>query len=301
MTSTATGADEAVTLRHRPRLRCRPRRTHFAGIIATYAALIGLGVVMLFPGYWMAVTAVTESGKEFSYPPAFLPDPVAFENFPTALGKWPFNHYFLNSVQVAVLGTIGALITESMAGFAFARLRFPGRDFWFAVCLAVLMLPFVVTMVPRFIIFNQLGMINSLGPLIVPLWFGGSAFGIFLFRQFYRTLPMELDEAAKVDGASPLRIWWSVILPQSVPIAVTLGILHFVYLWNDFMAPLIYLHSEEVKTLPLGVMNFRGQYTQQWNYMMAAALAMSIPVILIVLIGQRHFQRGIALTGLGGR
>jgi multiple sugar transport system permease protein len=137
--------------------------------------------------------------------------------------------------------------------------------------------------------------------LIIPWWFGGSPFGIFLFRQYYRTLPYEFDEAAQVEGASYLRIWWSVILPQSVPVIAALGILHFVFFWNDFIGPLIYLSSDNAKTLTLGVLNYRGQYQQQWNYMMASALAMLVPVIVIVLFGQRYFRRGLAMTGLGGR
>jgi multiple sugar transport system permease protein len=266
-----------------------------------YLALVIVTGVMLFPGYWMLVTALTQEGREFMYPPVFFPDPIALENFPNALTAWPFHIYFLNSTLIAVLGTLGALITEAMAGYAFARLRFPGRDFWFAVCLALLMLPFVVTMIPRFIMFRELQLIDTIWPLIIPYWFGGSAFGIFLFRQFFRTLPMELDEAAKIDGAGHVRIWWSVILPQSKPVFVTLAILHFVWFWNDFMGPLIYLHTEGSKTLPLGVLKFYGQYTQDWNFMMASALVMTIPIVVIVLLGQRYFQRGIALTGMGGR
>ena len=266
-----------------------------------YLVLIGVAVVMLFPGYWMIVTALTETGKEMIYPPVFVPDPVAWHNFGDALAAAPFPIYLRNSLLIAVLATAGALLTEAMAGFAFARLRFPGRDFWFVICLALLMLPFVVTVIPRFIIFKELGMNGTLLPLIVPFWFGGSAFGVFLFRQFFRTLPMELDEAAKLDGAGHFRVWWSVILPQSAPVFVTLAILHFVWFWNDFMGPLIYLTREDIKTLPLGVMKFYGQYTQDWNYMMASALMMTIPIIVIVLFGQRYFQRGIATTGMGGR
>jgi multiple sugar transport system permease protein len=266
-----------------------------------YAALIGVAVVMLFPGYWTAVTALTQEGKEFTYPPVFVPDPITWANFPAVLKAAPFDVYFRNSILIAVLATLGALITEAMAGYAFARLRFPGRDFWFAVCLALLMLPFVVTMIPRFVIFARLDLVDTIWPLIIPYWFGGSAFGIFLFRQFFRTLPMELDEAAKMDGAGHPRVWWSIILPQSKPIIVTLAILHFVWFWNDFMGPLIYLHTENSKTVPLGLLKFYGQYTQDWNLMMAGAIMMTIPVLLIVLFGQRYFQRGISFSGIGGR
>jgi multiple sugar transport system permease protein len=280
--------------------RPRPPRQLWKKLVL-YGLLVAVAGVMLFPGYWMWVTAVTADGKEFSYPPAFWPDPIVWQNFPDALTAWPFDIFFRNSVTIAVLATVGALITEAMAGYAFARMRFPGRDLWFVVALATLMLPFVVTMVPKFIIFRELRMIDTIWPLIVPYWFGGSAFGIFLMRQYFRTLPYELDEAAKLDGAGHLRILFSIILPQSSAIFVTLGILHFVYFWNDFLGPLIYLHSTESKTLTLGVMSFRGQFEQDWNGMMASALAMVLPIVLIVLLGQRYFQRGIALTGMGGR
>ena len=278
----------------------RPPRSRWKKLLI-YAALVIVAIVMLFPTYWMWVTAVTEEGREFSFPPDLFPDPIVWENFPAALTAWPFDIFFRNSMVIAITATVGALITEAMAGYAFARMRFPGRDLWFGIALATLMLPFVVTMVPRFIIFRQLGWIDTLLPLIVPLWFGGSAFGIFLFRQYFRTLPFDLDEAAKLDGAGHLRILWSVILPQSTAIIVTLFILHFVFFWNDFIGPLIFLHSTESKTMTLGVLSFRGQYEQDWNFMMASALTMVVPVVLIVLAGQRYFRRGISLTGIGGR
>jgi ABC-type glycerol-3-phosphate transport system permease component len=293
---------EATTEAERPSEveRPRPPRAWWKTVLL-YLALLSVAAVMLFPGYWMWVTAVTQEGKEFSYPPAFWPDPIVWENFPAALTAWPFDIFFRNSIAIAVLATLGALITEAMAGYAFARMRFPGRDLWFVVALATLMLPFVVTMVPKFIIFRELRMIDTIWPLIVPYWFGGSAFGIFLFRQYFRTLPYELDEAAKLDGAGHLRILWSIILPQSTAIFVTLAILHLVYFWNDFLGPLIYLQSTESKTVTLGVLSFRGQYEQDWNFMMAASLTMVLPIIVIVFLGQRYFQRGISLTGIGGR
>jgi ABC-type glycerol-3-phosphate transport system permease component len=300
MTSVTGEAPLVTTSERTEQAQPRPPRALWKKLLI-YAALLLVAAVMLFPGYWMWVTAVTAEGQEFSFPPALWPDPIVWENFPAALTAWPFDIFFRNSLTIAVLGTLGALVTEAMAGYAFARMRFPGRDLWFVVALATLMLPFVVTMVPRFIIFRQLDWIDTLWPLIVPFWFGGSAFGIFLFRQYFRTLPYDLDEAAKLDGAGHLRILWSVILPQATAIIVTLGILHFVYFWNDFLGPLIYLHSEGSKTMTLGVLSFRGQYEQDWNYMMASALVMVLPIVLIVLVGQRYFRRGISLTGLGGR
>jgi multiple sugar transport system permease protein len=295
-TSGSAGAEAPPEPGHQP----RPPRARWKKLLL-YGALILAALVMIFPFYWMWVTAVTQEGKEFTYPPTFWPDPIVLQNFPDALTAWPFDLFFRNSALYAILATAGALLTEAMAGYAFARMRFPGRDLWFAVALATLMLPFVVTMIPRFIIFRELGLIDTIWPLIIPMWFGGSAFGIFLMRQYFRTLPYDLDEAAKIDGADHLRILWSVILPQSTAIFVTLGILHFIYFWNDFIGPLIYLQSMESKTMTLGVLSFKGQYEQDWNFMMAAAVTMVLPIIAIVLVGQRYFQRGISMTGLGGR
>jgi multiple sugar transport system permease protein len=268
---------------------------------ALYAALTALAAVMLMPTYWMFVTAVTKTGKEYGYPPKLWPDEVVWRNFWDALTLHPFDIYYKNSIVIAVLATAGALVTESLVGYGFARLRFPGRDVLFAVCLATLMLPFVVTMIPRFVIFRELHMIDTIWPLVVPYFFGGSPFGVFLFRQYYRSIPYEYDEAAQVDGAGFLRIWRSVIVPQSWAMFAALGILHFVFFWNDFIGPLIFLTGEENQTLTLGILNYRGQYTQQWNYMMAAALTMIIPVIVVVLLGQRFFRRGLAISGFGGR
>jgi multiple sugar transport system permease protein len=272
--------------------------------VVLYGALLAFAAVMLFPTYWMLVTALTKSGQEFSYPPKLIPHPIVWSNFKTALTLHPFGTYFKNSIIVAGLATAGCLVTESLVGFGFARLRFPGRNLLFGLCLATIMLPFVVTMIPRFILFRHLHMIDTLWPLIVPWWFGGSPFGIFLFRQFYRTLPYELDEAAQIEGAGYLRTWWSIILPQSLAIMAALGILHFVYFWNDFLGPLIYLQSDSHKTLPIGILNYRGGATtvsQEWNLLEAAALTMIIPLIIVVIWGQRYFKRGLAITGFGGR
>lgn len=270
-------------------------------LVVLYASLIGVALAMLFPLYWMLVTALTPSGKEFAYPPRVFPSLAAWSSFPAALTAKPFHLYFRNSLIIAVASTLGALLTESMAGHAFARLRFPGRDLFFSLCLALMMLPYVVTLIPRFVIFRHLGMVDTLWPLIIPFWFGGTPFGVFLFRQYCRTLPMELDEAAKIDGAGYARIFWSIIMPQCAPILVTLGVLHFVFSWNDFIRPLVYLHSDNVKTVMLGISGFRGLTTDYWNLMMAAAITAVLPIILVVLAAQKFLVRGVSLTGMGGR
>jgi len=260
-----------------------------------------LCLVMLMPLYWLIATSLTEGGQEFSFPPRLVPSRLVFENYFYAMTRFPFHLYFANSATIALLGTLGCLLTESLVAYGFGRLRFPGRDFLFMLCLGTMMLPFVVTMIPVFVIFKNLGLVDTVWPLIIPYWFGGSPFGIFLVRQYYTTVPYELEEAARIDGASYLRSWWSILLPQSVPVLMALGILHFVWFWNDFMGPLIYLHSETTKTLSLGILNYRGMYVIDWNYLMAAALVMMLPVMIIFVLGQRFFTRSIVIAGFGGR
>jgi multiple sugar transport system permease protein len=281
--------------------RRRPSKAKVARRFALYLTVIVLTVVMLFPLYWMVVTALTPEGQEFAYPPKLIPSTIAWSNFKTALTQLPFGTFFRNSFFYALTATAGCLITESMVGYGFARFRFPGRDLLFGICLATMMLPFIVTVIPRFVLFRQLGLFDTLWPLIIPWWFGGTPFAIFLFRQFYRGLPRELDEAAQVDGAGHFRAWWSVILPQSWAIFAALGILHFVWFWNDFLGPLIYVNSNSSTPLSTGIAQFTSGNEQQWNFQMVGAVVMIVPVVIVVLLGQRYFRRGITVTGLGGR
>jgi multiple sugar transport system permease protein len=282
--------------------RKRFRRRSVVRSAFLYALICALTVVMLLPLYWMVVTALTPTGLEFAYPPHLIPPTIAWSNITTALTALPFGTFYKNSFFYAILATAGCLATESMVGYGFARFRFPGRDILFGLCLATMMLPFVVTLIPRFVLFRNIGLFNTLWPLIIPWWFGGTPFAIFLFRQFYRGLPRELDEAAQMDGAGHLRAWWSVVLPQSWAIFAALGILHFVWFWNDFLGPLIYVNSDSSTPLSTGIYQFAGGNNhQEWNYMMVGALAMVIPIVIVVLAGQRYFRRGITVTGFGGR
>ena len=202
----------------------------------------------------------------------------------------------------AGLATLGCLITQSMAGYAFARLRFPGRNVLFALTVAMLMMPFVVTMIPRFLFFRELGLTDSLWPLIIPWWFGGSPYGIFLMRQFFLSIPREIDEAARVDGAGHWRTLWTILMPQATPVLVALGMLHFAFFWNDLLGPLIYAQSQDVKTLPQGILfNYQAVYDPQWALFMMAVLWMILPLALLFLVLQRRFKQGFLFSGLGGR
>ncbi len=274
---------------------------------ALHLALIGVGLTFLVPLAWMISTSLKPSGRELVFPPQWFPHPVMWSNYTTALVDLePFALYLRNTCLIAGGVVVGDVLSTSLAAFAFARLRFPGRNLLFMAMLAVLMLPNIVTLVPTFLLMRSLHWIDTLLPLIVPAWFGvtpdGGAFSMFLFRQFFLTIPRELDEAARIDGASPIRIWWSILLPLSGPVLITVVILDVMNVWNDFLLPLIFLNSPQNFTLTLGLGEFQLAHQQTlWNDMMAASVAMALPVIVLFLFAQRYFMRGIVTSGLAGR
>lgn len=278
-------------------------RTHVVTVpmIISYLAL-GAGAILLsLPLLWMISTSLKERGHEFLVPPELIPHPIVWQNYPIALTSLPFHLYFANTMIIVIMSELGTLLTASMAAFAFARLRFPGRDVFFVLVLSSLMLPNIVTLIPKFVIFRILGWINTLLPLWVPAWFGGGAFNIFLIRQYAMTLPHELDEAARIDGASNWQVYLRVILPLLGPALATVAIFTFINGWNDFLEPLIYLHDETKRTLALGLLGFQDLYATEWNLMMAASAVLVLPVVVIFLLAQRYFIQGISLTGLAGR
>lgn len=281
----------------------RRRPAALSWLRATFAYLgLSVGAFILgLPLLWLLSTSLKEEGHEFLIPPEFIPQPLLWENYPHALTALPFQIYFLNTMIVVVMSEAGVLLTASMAAYAFSRLRFPGRDFLFILVLSSLMLPNVVTMIPKFVIFRVLDLVNTLAPLWLPLWFGGGAFNIFLIRQYALTLPRELDEAARIDGASNWQIYRQIILPLLRPALAAVAIFTFINGWNDFLEPLIYLHDDSKRTLALGLLGFQDLYATQWNLMMAASAVLTIPIIAVFLAAQRYFIRGISLTGLAGR
>jgi multiple sugar transport system permease protein len=204
----------------------------------------------------------------------------------------------VNTLIITVGTCLGVTLSSSLVAFAFARLRFPGRDILFLLCLATLMVPSQVTMIPTFVLFKSLGWYDTFYPLIVPAWLGGGAYNIFLMRQFFMSIPYEMDEAAKIDGCSDFGVFWRILLPLCKPALVTVAVFSFVFNWNDFLNPLIYLDSNSKKTLALGLTNFVSLYGQDYHLLMAASLLISIPLALMFLIGQRYFIQGIATTGL---
>ncbi len=221
-------------------------------------------------------------------------------NYREALDKMRFWACLANTLAITFLGTTGAILSCSFVAYGFARFRFPGNNLLFLVLLSSMMLPSVVTMIPVYLLFRELHWIDTLLPLFAPAWLSANAFAVFLFRQYYMTLPFDLDDAARIDGCSALGIYWRVLLPLSKPVMATVGIFCFTSYWLDFMGPLIYLNTSDKFTLALGLYTFKGAYTTQWHYLMAATLAVSLPCILLFFAGQRLFVRGVVMSGLKG-
>jgi multiple sugar transport system permease protein len=277
----------------------RRRRGRRVGRVALHLLLIAGSVVMLVPFAWMLATSLKEPGNIFIYPPQWIPKPVRWQNYVETVTVMPFMRFYLNSTIQASAVTILQLLTSSLAAFAFSRLRFRGRDALFLLYLATMMIPFPVTMIPNFIIIRYLHWIDTFRALILPPAF--SAFSTFLMRQYFLSIPFELDDAARVDGASSFRIWWQVIMPLSGPALATLAIFTFLGQWNNFLWPLIATTSQEMWTLPVGLASFQGQYSIQWHLLMAGSVIAVMPILIIYLVGQKWFVRGITLTGMGGR
>jgi multiple sugar transport system permease protein len=294
----------ALAAQESARAAQRTRAKRLRGAVTTilwHVPMIVGAVALSVPLAWLLSTSLKLEGREFVVPPQWIPDPVVWSNYPIAMTTLPFGLYLWNTLIVTVGTLTGTLLTGSMAAFAFARLRFPGRGILFILLLSTLMLPQAVTLIPKFITFRYLGWINTLNPLWIPWWFGGGAFNVFLLRQFLMTLPHELDEAARIDGASNWRIYWSVLMPLCRPALITVAIFSFIHSWNDFLEPLIYLHDAKLRTLALGLRGFQDLYATQWTLMMAASAVIIAPVLVLFFICQRYFIRGIHLTGLAGR
>jgi ABC-type glycerol-3-phosphate transport system permease component len=267
--------------------------------LAANALLVGVAALFLVPFLWMVSSALKPNYQIFVVPPQWIPNPPRWENFTEALTILPFGRYTLNTLVITVLTIIGHVLSCSVVAYGFARLRARFRDGLFVVVLATMMLPYPATMVPLYILFKNLGWVNTILPLVVPAFFG-SAFYIFLLRQFFLTVPVEIEEAARIDGANVLQIIFRVILPLSFPALATVGIFTFQAAWNDFLPPLIYLQNQQLYTITLGLNLFRTTYTTNWAYLMAASLVTMLPVIIVFLLAQKAFIEGITLTGLKG-
>jgi multiple sugar transport system permease protein len=263
-----------------------------------HLVLIPIAVVMLIPMVWMLVTSLETLNETRHFPPTLLPHTLRPGNYTQVLRQAPFARWFLNTMIVTVVTVLGNLLFCSLAGYAFARIKFFGREVVFVLLLTTLMIPFQVIMIPTFIIVKDLGLINTLNALIVPNL--ANAFGVFLLRQFFRTLPVELEEAARIDGASRLSVLFKIVLPLSGPALATLAVITFLWTWNDFLWPLITIYSPNTMTLQLGLTTFEGTHQTATNLLMAANVMSMLPVLLLFFLAQRYFIRGIASSGLKG-
>ena len=310
---TSTVATTEIGLARKPRRKGRSPSVTWRVITKSlgYTLLIAIALLSSIPLLWMISTSLKEHPGELLFPPELIPNPWEWHNYIDVWTVTGIHRFFLNSLLVTITATAGSVLTASMVGFGFARIDFPGRTALFVLMLSTMMLPEIVMLVPTFVMFRVVGWIDTPMPLIVPYWFGGGAFYIFLIRQFMLQLPKELDEAAFADGASYFRIYWNIILPLMGPALATVAIFSVVARWNDFLGPLIFLNAETWRTLALALRTFlvgelsslggMGGAVPRWNLLMVSGEIMMLPIVILFFAAQRYFIRGIALTGLTGR
>jgi ABC-type glycerol-3-phosphate transport system permease component len=264
-----------------------------------YLMLILGSLMFILPLFWALSSSFKSDYQVMQYPPQWIPSPLRWQNYPEALTYVPFGRFALNTLFIAALAILGNLLSCTIIAYGFARLRAPGKNFFFILMLSTMMLVEPVRIIPLYIEFNTLGWIDSYLPLIVPAFFG-SPFYIFLLRQFFMNIPLELEEAALIDGANRLQILWKVIVPLSKPALAAIAIFNFQGVWNDFLYPLVFLHKQSNYTIALGLNFFRSTYTVHWGYLMAASIVALLPMVIIFFIAQRYFIQGITFTGIKG-
>lgn len=267
--------------------------------LVTHIVLILAAVTFAIPFLWMLSTSLKPDAQIFVLPPQWIPKPFMWSNYPNALTYIPYFLYFRNTLYIALFNVIATLISCTLVAYGFARINWPGRGFFFSILLATLMIPYPVTLIPTFLIFRNLGWVGTPNPLTWPAFFG-SPFFIFLLRQFYMTIPQELSQAAKIDGANEFAIYWRIILPLARPALATIALFTFLANWNDFLGPLIYLSDKQQYTLALGLYGFAGARRTEWGLLMAAGAVTITPIIVLFFLAQRTFIQGITLTGTKG-
>ena len=298
-----------TTLSNEPLLQQAPvssrRAMQILGRGVTYLVILALCVVFGYPLFWTLMSSLKTIPEMFSFPPILIPAVPQWSNYWTVLNiDYPVGRWFMNSVLIVILTSFGTLITASLVAYSFARFEYRGRDILFMITLSTMMLPAQVTLIPQFVLFYRLGWVNTHLPLWVPHWFGGGAFAIFLMRQFFLTLPRDLDEAALIDGAGYFRIFWSILMPLCKPVLATLAIITIIASWSDFLGPLIYLNTPEKFTVSVGLQFFNavpevgGEPMQ--HLLMAACVMSMVPIILMFFFGQRFFVQGIVMSGIKG-
>jgi multiple sugar transport system permease protein len=264
-----------------------------------HVLLLPAAGAFIIPFLWMISTSLKPNSQLFSYPPVWIPNPIMWENYPKSVTYVPFFTYFGNTLIIALLSVIGVVVSSSLVAYSLARIPWPGRHLLFLLTIATLMLPFQVTLIPVFLVFKNLGWVGDFRPLILPQFFGYALY-IFLLRQFFMTIPQELSEAARIDGASEFRIYWSVVMPLARPALATVAVFQFIRSWTDYLGPLIYLSDQSLYTLQLGLYQYSSQYGREWGLLMAAAVLITLPVIIIFFFTQRTFVQGVTLSGIKG-
>ncbi len=263
-----------------------------------YLVLTVGAVVCLIPIYWLVRSSLMTLVEIFKYPPLAWPSRMRWDNYANAMTAVPFLLYFRNTLIIVVPTVLATLVTSSMSAYGLARFRFPLRGFWFSLVVGAIIVPPAVVLIPQFILWTRLRLVNTFYPLIIPYWFGGGAFNVFLLRQFFMTIPRDFDDAARMDGATYVRIFRQILLPFIQPALIAVGLFQFFFQWNDFFSPLIYLNDPNTYTLALGLTHFIGTFATQWSYLMAATVIIVLPPVIIFFIGQRYFVEGITLTGI---
>ncbi len=271
-----------------------------AKTILIYSGLLTCTLVLILPFLWVISTSLKGNDQIFAIPPEFIPDTFHWESYAQVFERMPFLTYFLNSTFITIIAIIGTVFSSSLVAYAFACLKWPGRDYVFVLVLATMMLPMQVTMIPIFVLFKDIGWLNTFKPLTVPAFLGGGAFNIFLLRQFFLSIPQSLFDAARIDGCSEFRIYYQIALPLAKPALATVAILTFLFTWNDFLGPLIYLSDQLKGTLALGLAMFTGQHQSEWGLLMAASVLMMLPVIIVFFFFQKYFIQAFATSGIKG-
>lgn len=266
--------------------------------VLLYIVLILIAVIMVMPFLWMLSTSLKTQYDAVKIPPVWIPDPPRWENYVKLFTEQPMFQFMLNTIKIVFFVVLGQLFFSSLAAYSFARISFKGRNVVFFFYIATLMVPGQVTMIPTYLMFAKAGLTDNHLALILPAFF--SAFGVFLLRQFFMSLPRELEEAAEIDGCNPFMTYWRIMLPLVVPAMLTLGVFTLMNTWNDYMGPLIYLSSPEKYTMTLGIAYFKGVYTTQWNLVMAGSIVSVVPILIAYLCAQKYFIEGIAFSGVKG-
>ncbi len=278
----------------------RPARS--LKIIVVYTLLLLGAACFLLPLFWMIGTSLKTQAEVYVFPPTFLPETFNWQNYVEGWNypRTDFPLWTWNTIVITFFVMVGTVFSAALCAYGFARIKFWGRDFWFMLVLASIMLPGAVTLIPLFVVYSKIGWLDTFYPLIIPAYFGGGAFNIFFMRQFFKTIPIELEEAAIMDGAGRFRIFWQIILPLSKPVLATVSVFSFQGVWNSFYGPLIFLSSPDNYVLALGVNSFKGLYATEIPLMMAMSMLMVVPMIIVFFVAQRHMIRGVIMSGIKG-